>query len=98
MFKTKKPDCNHPGLSAEIAKLISELEGLDSNSKEYSTIVKRILQLDSIMQRNPQRAAISWDAIISAGASLSGILLILKFEKFGAITTKALSFVMKTRV
>lgn len=95
MFKTNKTPVNYPGLEEEIARIISELSGLDPNSHEYAQTVEQLEKLDALTCHKVEKKALSKDALLAAGANLAGILLILNYERIGAVTSKALGFVRK---
>lgn len=44
------------------------------------------------------KKTVSPDTLVSAGASLAGIFMILSYEHIAPITTKALSFVTKAKI
>lgn len=98
MFKTTKTPVNYPGLEDEIAKAISELENLSATSDEYAKIVNRIIELDSLTNHKVKKTAISKDALVAVAGNLAGILLILNYERVGAVTSKALGFVLKSKI
>lgn len=97
MFKSKT-SVNYPGLEDEIASAISHLSGVQPNSDEYAAIVDQISKLDALTNHKVKKSAISKDALIAVGGNLAGILLILNYEKVGAVTTKALGFVLKSKI
>lgn len=98
MFKKNNTPVNYPGLEDEIAKLISELEGITPSTDEYEAIVNQIVKLDAMTNHKVKPSVISKDALVAVGGNLAGILLILNYEKIGAVTTKALGFVLKSKI
>ena len=68
----------------------------DYHSDETTKMVDNLDKLADVKVKltNPR---LSPDAIVAVGANLAGILLILKFEKLDILTSKAISFVTKSR-
>ena len=98
MFNKQTP-VTYPKLEAEINSAISNLEGIQPESKEYATIVDQIVKLDAVLSNNKvKKTAVSMDTLVAVGGNLLGILLILNYERVGAVTTKALGFVIKSKV
>ena len=99
MFKRRNFDEPHE-LDVPITHLISAIDGLDDGSDEQ---VKASQSLKIMMEaRTADTAArrapvIDPNMIVSAAASLAGIIAILGFEKANVVTTKAVSFVPKIR-
>lgn len=92
----KKNETVEP-LDIAISDLFEALRENDKTSEEYSNAADQLIKLIKLQREiNP-----SWrpspDAIVTAGASVLGILLILNFERLGNITSKALSFVGKMK-
>ena len=85
-----------PDLSNEVEKqqlvLLSEMEGLDSNSKEYNEKLEQITKLESLKVK---KTRLSKDGILSAAASLAGIVLVLNYERAGAIVSKSFGMIRK---
>lgn len=84
-------------LDKVIDDVLSDLrDRFTSDSEEYSDATDNLIKLMKLKKEiNP-----SWrpspDALVGAIGSISGILLILNFEKLGVITSKALTFVGKS--
>ena len=81
----------------EVLRVITELSLLKPDSKEYTEAVKNL----HILQQSrfeKKKHGLSSDAILAAAGNLTGILLVLNFEKLGVITSKAFSLVTKIRV
>lgn len=98
MFSKTKTPVNYPGLEEEIARAISELEGVNPASDEYEAIVDQIAKLDAMTNHKVKKSGVDKNALIAVGGNLAGILLILNYERVGAVTSKALSFVLKSKV
>lgn len=76
----------------EQLKLLSKLEDMDSNSEEYAETLAHITNLETVKIK---KTRLSRDAVLSATASLAGIVLVLYFEKTGAIVSKSFGMVRK---
>lgn len=68
----------------------------DADSPEYETILNQIERLHKLLLKDKE-AAISPDVLLTVSANLVGILLILNYERLSVVTSKAMSFVMKTK-
>lgn len=97
MFKKNTSD-NYQGLEAEIVSAISHLNGINPASDEYAAIVDQITKLDALTNHKVKKTAVSKDALVAVAGNLAGILLILNYERVGAVTSKALGFVMKSKI
>jgi len=90
VFK-RKPNLSDV-IEAEQLKLLSELEGMQINSTEYKEVLDHITNLETVKIK---KTGISKDAMLSAAASLAGILLVLNYERAGAIVSKSFGMVRK---
>lgn len=87
-----------PSLSevAEEEALKYMLEEHLPGSPEYKAVLDDIKTLHSLNQK--KRWVPSPDAVLSACASVSGILLILNYEQLHPVVSKAVGFVSKIRI
>lgn len=87
-----------PSLSevAEEEALKYMLEEHLPGSPEYKAILDDIKTLHTLNQK--KRWVPSPDAVLSACASVSGILLILNYEQLHPVVSKAVGFVSKIRI
>lgn len=87
-----------PSLSevAEEEALKYMLEEHLPGSPEYKSVLDDIKTLHSLNQK--KRWVPSPDAVLSACASVSGILLILNYEQLHPVVSKAVGFVSKIRI
>ncbi len=97
MFGNFQPTPHEKALDEAISDVFVELNGLNANTEEYAAAADQLIKLTKLKKElNP-----SWrpspDALVGAAGSVLGIILILKFEKLGVITSKALSFVSKMK-
>ena len=85
-------------IDSEINGVLEEMEHMSSATDEYSTSAKNLETLYRARNLAKERE-IDVNKVITAGAYLAGIAMILLFESYGGIiTTKALSFIPKGRV
>lgn len=84
-------------LEKEIDTVLTKLSTLEPDSKEYTATVKNLETLMG-MNKKESRLKVNPDTVLSVVGSLSGILLILNFEKADTITTKAMSFILKKKI
>lgn len=87
-----------PTINDVIVNLLSEMQGFEGHSDEYAKIVLQLEKLYAIKASEKKRINVSPDALVAVFGNLAGIGLILNFEKLNVITTKALGFVLKSRV
>lgn len=93
MKKTK----NQNSIDKAIDRLLTEMAIFDVTSEDYATYVEQLDRLYKIRDRETSDH-VSKDALVAAGASLAGIIAILSFEKANVITSKALGFVVKSKL
>lgn len=92
IFKTK----SQAALDREITRLVDQLCSLPADSKEYAAVTDNIKILCEAREKKDP-SSISTEMLLSIGANLIGLLVILNFEKTGIITSKALSFLWKSK-
>ena len=84
-------------LDMEILEITRVLRRTSPDSEEYVIIAKSLEQLYKTKEGN-KSWKISPDTVAIIAANLIGLVLILTFEKTDIITSKAIGFVMKTRL
>lgn len=85
-------------IDVEIARLHANLADNDQpHSKEYAATVDQLLKLSKHKEEVNSKRKVSPDALVTAGASILGILIIVGHEHAHVITTKAIGFVTKAR-
>lgn len=90
----RTPDDN-PGLNDAINQALKHLENSEFTDEEYAktlTILERLYKL-----KTPRPPALSQDTMVTVGAHLLGILMIVGHERAHLVTSKALGFVQKLR-
>lgn len=94
MFNLPKPKSK---LDQAIDDALFTLMSHPATSEEYATIVERVAKLHKLKEiESPQR--VSPDTLLTVGANLAGIMMIIHHERLNVVTSKALSFVMKPKV
>lgn len=95
MFKRKQKNDNTTTQELiDTAK--SQLFTHEADSPEYDSILNQIERLHKLLLKDKE-ASISPDAMLTVGANLLGILLILNHERLHVVTSKAMSFVIKAK-
>jgi hypothetical protein len=95
----KKTQTEPSALEDAIDNLLSEMKSTDPISDEYGKLVERLDKLHKMkVAEKDNRKRVSADTIVTVGANLAGIVLILGFERAHIVTSKALGFVLKSKV
>lgn len=96
MFNQKTPT-TPTELEKAITRVLESMDGVDVTSEEYA---KMVAQLDKLHKMLPPKkeAKVSNDALIAVAGNLLGIVIILGFERAHIVTSKALGFVLKSRI
>lgn len=100
MFNRRNLDASHE-LDSTITDLISAFAGLDDGSDEQTAAaqaLKTLMEARTADLASRHAPIIDPNVLVSAAASLTGIIAILGFEKANVVTSKALSFVPKTKI
>lgn len=82
-------------LQDAIDEVYSEMAGSQSDSDEYAKMVDQLSKLYKL-RRNPDRVSLDTLAIVLG--NLLGIILIVGHERAHIVTSKAIGFVLKTRL
>lgn len=90
MFTKKIDDLN--GLKEIINILEDRVKNLDPEDDKYNAHVEQLTKLYKIKESNSPRQ-VDPDALISAAASILGIVLVLNFEKLNVLTSKAFGLI-----
>lgn len=94
MFKKKNTDVTE--LDELIDILQTLLHGLEPDSEDYNTLLGQLERLYKLKALGKER--ININTLLTILGNLAGILLILNFERVGVVTSKALGFVLKTKL
>lgn len=85
-------------LDQAIDELFAELKGHDANTDEFDKITTQIEKLYKVKSSLKDENRMSKDALIAVIGNLAGIVMILGYERANVVTSKALSFVLKSKV
>lgn len=98
MFNRKKNEAPHV-LDETIQTLISELGSMTTGEEAHTKAVESLKTLMEIRSAETQAAkkTVNPDVIVAACAHLTGIIMILSYEKLNIVTSKALMLVPKIR-
>ncbi len=84
-------------LDQEIDVAIKQLQGTPLTDETYEIMAKNLILLYKA-KAETERGHISKETLLTVGGNLAGILLILNYEKFNVISSKALSFILKPKI
>lgn len=95
MFKKKQTE--NPELEKAITQALIKLQTIDPGTEDYDFLLEELVRLHKLRVVPPMEARkpVSADALITAGASIAGILIVVSYEHAHVIGSKALSFVLK---
>lgn len=95
----KKTNPEPSALDEAIDRVLNRMQYLEPETDEYSVLLNRLDKLNAIKISNKDnRNKVSADTLLSVGANILGIVLILGYEKVNVVTSKALGFVVKSKV
>lgn len=98
MFK-KNINLEPAWIDEEIQSVIHQMQSFVADSPEYNTMFDKLERLYQMkLKDKPEKKSVSPDALIAAGASIGGVILILGFEKANVLTSKAIGFIVKPKL
>jgi hypothetical protein len=97
-YMLNKKDNNSLELDEQISRVLSRMQYLEPDSEEYGSTLLRLDKLYSMKNSNSSNNRISADTMLIVGANLLGIILILGYERAHVVTSKALGFVVKSKI
>jgi archaellum biogenesis ATPase FlaH len=80
-----------PLLVSQRAVLIQQLDEIDTTSAEYETLLKRVTEIDAILNKK----VISRDTLAKGAINVVGLILVLCWEERHVITSKAFNRVQE---
>lgn len=83
-------------MDEEIERLTRQLADMQPLSDDYSKILKLISELTEARSKKNE-SAVSTDVLLTIGANIVGMLLVLNYERLNVISTKALTMVWKSK-
>jgi hypothetical protein len=84
-------------LDESINNALRELNRNPVGSERYEKALESVIKLYQL-KTSEKSSRISKDTLANVGANLLGIFMIIKHERVNVITSKALSFVTRTRL
>lgn len=92
------PAVDTPAKLQDVIDLVqTQMLSLDANSEEFVTMAEQLEKLYK-MKSSDKTHRVSADALIAVAGNLLGITLIMNHERLHVVTTKALGFVMKSKM
>lgn len=89
---------NKPSIYDEpIAKIVTSMNVYDPVDPEYKRMVKYLERLEKL-KAGQRREPIKLDTIVTTAGTLMGILIIVSYEHYQPMMSKALGFVHKPRI
>lgn len=83
-------------LEKAIKDVHSQMEVMTADDEDYAKMVKQLTELMKLRQYET-KPMFSPDVMLTVGANLFGIILILQHERTNVIASKAIGFVAKLR-
>lgn len=96
MFGPKEKPRHQRELESELNRALTRLRAEMPNSEDYEKMLKLVERLHDMMDEE-KPDVVSKNTLLTVGGNLLGIILVLKHERLNVITSKALSFVIRTR-
>lgn len=84
-------------LESELERGIAWLKSANVDSEEYAKTLAMVERLHKMADKNEPSSSVSKETLVTVGANLLGIFMILKHENVNVITSKALGFVLRAR-
>jgi hypothetical protein len=96
MFRDKEIPRYQRMLEDEYVRTLAVLSSHQTDSQEYAKLLSNVERIHEMMDiKNP--SPVSRETLLTVGANILGILLIIKHEDVNVITSKALGFVIRVR-
>jgi hypothetical protein len=83
-------------LEAELSRVFTRMEHYQVHDEEYAKLVNMAERLHDMLPEE-RKPSVSRETMLTVGANLLGILMIIRHEHVNVITSKALGFVIRTR-
>lgn len=91
-----KKDTEPTALQRTIDELHAKLQTLDPTSKEYAQVADQLVKLYPLAEIYTPKP-VSRETLALIAANLTGILIIISYERVHIIASKAIGFVSKLR-
>lgn len=92
-----KKDRTPKPIADAIEQISEEMRYEEPGTEKYSALAKQLDQLYTTKSKE-DKPMFSPDVMLTVGGNLLGIALILSYERLNVITTKALGFVIRSRI
>jgi hypothetical protein len=96
MFRDKEIPKHQRMLDDELVRILAVLSVHPADSEEYAKLMKSAERVHALMDIQ-KPSPLSRETLLTVGANILGILLIIKHEDVNVITSKALGFVIRVR-
>lgn len=96
MFRDRKIPEHQRKLEREYIRTLTWLEESQVGSEEYAKLLNSVERIHELMEIE-KPSSVSRETLLTVGANILGILLIIKHEDVNVITSKALGFVIRVR-
>lgn len=83
-------------MDEEIERLVNQLKCMSPVEDDYAKVADNLKVLCEAREKKNDRV-ISTEMLVGVAANIVGLLVILNFEKTGVITSKAISFLWKSK-
>ena len=95
----KKTNEKPSALDEAIERVLASMQNVETDSEEYGTLIGRLDKLHAMkIAEKDNRHRVSADTMLTVGANILGILMILGHERVNVVTSKALSFIVKPKI
>lgn len=92
----KKNSSEPDSLDLVIDDVLKDMLNREYDSDEFATMADQVVKLHNLKQ-DDKSSQISADTLVTVGAHLLGIMLIVGHERANVVTSKAIGFVSKLR-
>mgnify|MGYP003406553633 CR=1 FL=1 len=82
-------------LDDAITRLFDSLQGMDTESDEYSKTADQLVKLYKLNDESKSKKRVSPDTLAIIAGNIAGIVAILGYERAHIVTSKAFGLVMK---
>lgn len=96
MFGPKEKPKHQRMLESELDRALTRLKTEIPTTQDYTKMLSLVERLHNMLDDETPEV-VSKNTLLIVGGNLLGIILILKHEHLNPITSKALSFVIRTR-
>lgn len=97
MFPDKEQPKYRRMLEDELEHILAMLSVNRTDSQEYAKLLARAERIYEMMNVKKKSPFVSRETLVTVGANLLGILMIIRHEDVNVITSKALGFVIRVR-